>query len=48
MNVPARLLCLALLGLVFGNAAAAQTPSSQVLLNNVHIFDGKSATLSAP
>ncbi|MET0866509.1 MAG: amidohydrolase family protein, partial [Pseudorhodoplanes sp.] len=28
--------------------AGAQTPPTQTLFNNVRIFDGKSATLSAP
>jgi imidazolonepropionase-like amidohydrolase len=39
----ARLPCIVLLGLMFSTAASAQT-----LFNNVRIFDGKSATLSAP
>ena len=43
-----RLFCIAVLGSLSCAAASAQTPSSQTLFNNVRIFDGKSATLSAP
>ncbi len=39
----ARRICIAILGLLVSTSAGAQT-----LFNNVRIFDGKSATLSAP
>jgi imidazolonepropionase-like amidohydrolase len=44
----ARLVCAAMLGWLSCNAAAAQTPATQTLFNNVRIFDGKSGALSAP
>ncbi len=44
----ARLFTTALLCLIYGSPAVAQTPISQTLFNNVRIFDGKGGTLSAP
>jgi len=43
-----RLFCIAVLGAVSSVPASAQTLFNQTLFNNVRIFDGKSAVLSAP
>ena len=44
----ARLFCIAILGWLCCASATAQTLSTQTLFTNVRVFDGKSATLTAP